>query len=531
MKKFLLFFALIMSILFTVNAGYLIRGIQTPLSNDELKNYTLTFYKGEEPISAASMHTNLVYYTGKNTIAIIHANSPFADVFPIQLPYISNINDIEVRDFHYDWSNDRYVLCGSLSSNFGLRAFVAVINSYLTQMEFFEYPEADMFYSICDPNPPTPALNYYLCGTKDNFGIIASVDKIFLQLNNFYITEVPWEYHKIIVSNNVSSHVQTRFVVSGRNPVHSHIGFTTLDHFFNPINSYMWPQMTEQDSHCVVSDDVMKDNAVILASSYQNIVTLNPVTYPISSLIVDAYRYSFTVFHRYYVQDIGIIRLNGNNFSISVAGFSINPIIADHITAWHGYVTGLSTINIMTSNSYYETGKYYEHYKIRYRQDPGSLFPKEYTGGFFRSVDEMGALFATPLTQSECDIPYLNYPEYKEIEYDEFALDTKKFSHSSPNIYPSFPPYFMEEQECPIFKGEEPTPEFAMLIENETEITTFYDRIIVKDIPINTQYQIFSIHGQLLQTGTTNPNISTVNLSKGIYILRLENDKAFKFIK
>ena len=47
----------------------------------------------------------------------------------------------------------------------------------------------------------------------------------------------------------------------------------------------------------------------------------------------------------------------------------------------------------------------------------------------------------------------------------------------------------------------------------------------------NTHYQIYTITGQLIQTGTANPNISTAQLSKGIYILRLENGKAFKFLK
>jgi len=37
--------------------------------------------------------------------------------------------------------------------------------------------------------------------------------------------------------------------------------------------------------------------------------------------------------------------------------------------------------------------------------------------------------------------------------------------------------------------------------------------------------------GQLLQFGTTNPDISTAQLSKGMYILRLENGKVYKFVK
>jgi hypothetical protein len=92
-------------------------------------------------------------------------------------------------------------------------------------------------------------------------------------------------------------------------------------------------------------------------------------------------------------------------------------------------------------------------------------------------------------------------------------------------------PFPMDYSECPPFKGGG-NSEFAMLPpEKETEIIAFYNRIIVKEIPINTLYQIYSLTGQLIQTGTTNPDISTAQLSKGIYILRLENGKAFKFVK
>ncbi|MDR2970689.1 MAG: T9SS type A sorting domain-containing protein [Bacteroidales bacterium] len=48
---------------------------------------------------------------------------------------------------------------------------------------------------------------------------------------------------------------------------------------------------------------------------------------------------------------------------------------------------------------------------------------------------------------------------------------------------------------------------------------------------MNTHYQIYTITGQVVQTGITTPDISTAQLNKGIYILRLENGKVFKFVK
>jgi predicted transcriptional regulator len=53
----------------------------------------------------------------------------------------------------------------------------------------------------------------------------------------------------------------------------------------------------------------------------------------------------------------------------------------------------------------------------------------------------------------------------------------------------------------------------------------------LKNISSNTFYQIYNVTGQLVQSGTTNPDISTVKLCKGMYILRLESGKAYKFVK
>jgi hypothetical protein len=475
------------------------------------------------------MHTTLAPGRGKNGIVIIQANSINAYLFPLQLLYDPNSpNDVEVRDFHYNRSNDTYVLCGSRQLDLVTRAFVAVIDGNFTQMDFFEYSVADMFYSICipDANYPIPAFNnYYLCGTRGNYGVITSVDRVTLQLTNFYATTTEWEYHKIIVSNNFDTQDNPHFVASGRNPQCTQIGFTTLNASFIAMNSYRWAQMTEPNSHCVVSDDVMANNAVIIASSYQNIVTLNPVTFLILPALVRAYRFNFQLTDTYYVQDIGAVRFTNNTFRISVAGFSRNLFIAPaHAVAWHGYITGLSTFNNMRSNSYHGVFGDFEHYKIRYKQG------QDYTGGYCQKVNEMYALFATPLTLSDCDNDSVNYPDSQTINWDTFSLLQSNTPYTPKNTY-LVNSYSMLSDSCPPFKGAEPAPELIMPTENGSEIITFYDRITVKDTPTNTHYQIYTITGQLLQTGATTPDISTVQLSKGIYILRLENGKTFKFMK
>jgi len=67
--------------------------------------------------------------------------------------------------------------------------------------------------------------------------------------------------------------------------------------------------------------------------------------------------------------------------------------------------------------------------------------------------------------------------------------------------------------------------------ENEIEIITFPDYIFLNNIKVNTNYQIYNVVGQLVQAGTSNSDISTAKLGKGVYILRLENGKSFKFVK
>ncbi|MDR2970712.1 MAG: T9SS type A sorting domain-containing protein [Bacteroidales bacterium] len=528
MKKIFVL-TLILSIFCTAQAGYMIRGVSIPNNLfDDLKNYTLTF-NDDEPIAAASTHSIYALGIGKNTIVIVQANSSSVHIFPIVSSVPDAPNDVEVRDFHYDRSNESYVLCGSRRSALGTHAFVAVIDGVFNTMLFHEYPNADMFYSVCIPNPDasTPILpyNYYLCGTTGGYGVIASVDRLTLLPTNFHVTTTKWEYHKIIQKRGTTENL--RFIASGRHPDRTHIGFTTLNAPFTITGNYMWEQITDPFSHCVVSDEPLTSNAIVLASSYHNTVTLNPVTYPISfGTPVRAYHFNYPNTAMYFVQDIGIIRLTAANSRISVAGFKVNlDASVLHAVAWHGYVPVLPNFP-MSNNDYYYVpdNDFYEHYKIRYNQSG-----KEYTGGSFRSADEMGALFGTPLTTSyECDDRYYSDdPEMGHIPWDPFYLS----SANTPFI-PSSSFSFsgdMEAIDCS-FEGKEPTPKLASA-EDESEIITFHDRITVKDIPVNTNYQIYNVVGQLIQTGSATPDISTASLNKGIYILRLETGKTFKFVK
>ncbi|MCL2511578.1 MAG: T9SS type A sorting domain-containing protein [Bacteroidales bacterium] len=523
-KVFIL--ALIMSSFFAAQAGYAIRGIYTPGDYNNLRNYTLAFKDGA-PIAAASMFSPSAFGTGKNTIVIIQENSPNAYLFPITPVPIPFLNDVEVRDFHYDQSNNRYVLCGSRRSDFGIYAFVATIDAGFSTMQFVEYPGADMFYSVCVPIAPAPTLsNYYLCGTRGVYGVIASVNRTTLLPNNSCITNTNWEYHKIIAKGTTAA--SFRLVASGRNPGCTHIGLTTLDALLAPMNSYMWEQRTEQRSHCVVSDDVSVNDAVILASSYGNTVTLNPVLYLAIPLTVPAVRFGLP--GRYFVQDVGTIQATPNSFRISVAGLKADPTPTPtpimSFIAWHGYVDA-SFVFPMRNNDYhsifYHTS--YEHYKIRYQG--GS----DYTGGSFQDIGRMGALFGTPRTTApDCDNHYQSEdPISNNIYWSPLNLSPYNTLFDPHEPYPSTEEE-MDATYCLPFKGGEPALK-SMPSEDESEIIAFPDRIVLSDIPANTNYQIYNVIGQLIQTGVTTPDISTASLGKGVYILRLENGKAFKFVK
>jgi hypothetical protein len=221
------------------------------------------------------------------------------------------------------------------------------------------------------------------------------------------------------------------------------------------------------------------------------------------------------------------------NPRVSVAGYiEHEPVPATRSIAWHGYVTGFLPTNTMQNNKYFgATYEWFKHYKIR-RIYPG----KEYTGGDFQGSVKGNfsgcALFGTPLTPAEdCDHPETFLPPAIEPrEWSSFGLLQNGLLNSdTENI-------FIEDQllvyeKCAPFKGDN-APDYSILPpEKDTEITNFYDRITVKDTPSGTNYQIYSVTGQLIQTGTTNSDISTANLSKGMYILRLEDGKVVKFVK
>jgi hypothetical protein len=530
MKKNSLFIILIMSILVKLNAGYVIHGIYLVDPLDDLKNYTLTFHKDYGPIAAVAIHTSFASGSGLNSIAIIPSdNSLLATVFPIAFLTGPDINfDVEVRDFHHDKTNDVYVLCGSRQIGPVARAFVAIVNSNLSQMRLYEYSEADMFYSIWVDYPTSagidPGWDYYACGTSGNQGVVCSIDRNSMQFSNFYITETDWEYHKIIAKQNTDYSLY--FAASGRNNKYTQIGFSTFDPQFSAILAYEWVQNTDPESHCVVSEDILLNNSVILASSYQSAITLNPITYPIiTPTQVTAYQFNFYSWadNSFYVQDIGTIQ-DGNNIRISVAG---NARLSSGFRAWHAYAIGLSNNGTFINNFYGSGYDLYEHYKIRYQQG------EEYTGGYYQENTTKRALFGTPLKSADdCDSHYTSdITILSPIDWSYFYLGDIPVASHIYSLHGSYDDDFVAYDECYPFKGGK-TPEFAMpLPENETDIINYYDRITVKDTPSDTKYQIYSMTGQLIQTGTTNPDISTEQLTKGIYFLRLENGKAFKFVK
>jgi len=521
-----------MSILHTLNAGYLIRGITiTPVTPD-IRNYTLTFDVGDRPISIGSMFTPYALGSKNNSIVVVHANSNMADIFPVVIPGEPEANyNIEVWDCHLDLKNEVYVLCGSRGVGLNTQGFVAQIDLSFTSMRFIEYPETQIFYSIWADNPSfAPPLDYYAVGIIKDKGVAVSINRSTLQLTNFYITESDWHFHKIIAKQNVEEGYLL-FVVSGRNPNLSEIGIFTFEPLFFNRNTYSWLKNTEFASHCVVSDYAKENDKILLASSYERHLSLYPITLPIPPwLQINEYQFliNTSLIDWFCVRDIGTIPKEVA-VSICIAGFVIkNGIPLEHL-AWHGNVTNLSTSSIMRNNYFYTTiDEQYESYKIRFDQNN-----EAYTGGYFYGYNSMGVLFGTPLNYAPlCDNVYysINTSEHPHT-WSPFNVLPKGYDR-----LPVFSQYWYEDEllyeyECSPFRGIF-TPEFLISQpEKESEITTLYDHIIVKDAPLNFLYQIFSITGQLIQTGTINPYISTAQLSKGMYILRLENGKAFKFVK
>jgi len=522
-----------MCFIFSANAGYIVKGKNIIMRPDKLKNFTLTIDQNGHPLSAGTMFTFDGGGRGFNTIVIIDTlNSPNTTIFPFTFGPEESF-DLEVRDFYYDGNNEKYVLCGSRTNEYGSRAFVAEIDFSFFSINYVEYSGVDVFYSICVPN--NQSFGYYTCGRSGNTGAVCSVARVTLQLSNCFTTDVPWEYHKIIAKPN-SLLGTPRFFISGRDPGCSMLGFSMITPSFLG-SSYVWAEPSEPEAHCVITDYTL-DNRVIVASSYMNSITLNPIPIPVPILGISAYRHIPSISSystRYCVQDIGVFEINALNPRVSVAGYVVHePDPVTRTLAWHGYVTGFSPTNTLQVNKYFgNTYEHYKHYKIR-RIYPG----KEYTGGDFQGLINENfsrcALFGTPLVSA----PYCDHPETfikpdigTRFLLPSFNLEPHDFNeHVHEPIISTTSD--LDYKACTPFKGGNDAPKYSMTPpENETEITNFYDRITVKDTPSGTNYQIYSVTGQLIQTGTTNPDISTVNLSKGMYILRLETGKAFKFVK
>jgi hypothetical protein len=245
-------------------------------------------------------------------------------------------------------------------------------------------------------------------------------------------------------------------------------------------------------------------------------------------MTVNAYPYGFlgTSNTKYNVQDIGMFPINDPSPRISVVGYTENGPGFGRPVAWHGYVSG--SFSSMKSNYYFRGDlEDFRHYKIK-----GNPYEDEFTGGYHQTPWEMSALFGTPLKSAPlCDhIPPDAYSIPVDLIWGTFNLVSMPFVPRLDDTF-GWKPFEVLYDECTPFKGGASAPELIIPAEPESEIITYYDRITVRDTPANTNYQIFSIQGQLIQAGAATPDISTAQLSKGIYILRLENGKAFKVVK
>ena len=521
MKKKLFALTLILGVFCTAQAGYLIRG-KTVYNDQEFKNFTLTLDHNDEPISAGSMMDDVDY-----GIVIVRANDPNPPFFRTT---IDNINyPVEVRDFHH-LENEKYILCGTIAYNGSACAFVAEVDlsSLGNLMYFVIHPEADIYYSIWVGNiQGSPLLDYYACGAKDNRGVIVDIDRVNLRPITLYEADIPWVYHKVIVKQTSSQTVS--LVASGRDPDCRFVGFSVMDISSATSLNYYWRQQTEPASHSVLCDYIFTNNTIVLASSYQDVLTLNRVTFPVS--VLPAYRIPFrapTDEIRYCVQDIGIFETNHVlNPRISVAGY-YTASSSLQTTAWFGSVVGLSVASIMKNYYFRPSNGRHEHYKIR-----GDQSGETYTGGHSEDGHSWGVLFGDPLklTLVECDRRAERLISTIDL-LSWYNFDLRAFPQSNyiPDVLDQSQDNMIVFYNCGPFKGAT-VPELAMPIEDESEITAFHDRITLKDTPTNTNYQIYNTIGQLIQTGATNPDISTANLSRGVYILRLENGKTVKFVK
>jgi len=526
MRKYLFIVALITGIAFTAQAGYVVRGIPNANQHyNNITNFTLTL-NNEEPVVAGSMHYSFGHGSGRNTIVIIGADPYFPNVhFPLTIGDDDEEFNVEVRDLHYDKDSDKYVLCGARKNDVISHAFVAEIYGSPLDLHYMEYPEADIFYSLCVP--ANSLLGYYVCGKSGSYGVIASVGRGNLQFTGFVITNNQWVCHKIIAKPDNSAN--PRFYVSGRNPGCSLVGFTMINLSLTSGTTYYWVKSSEPESLCVVADHNLDNTKIFLASSNQSVLTLYHVTIGTTPAI-SSYEYGFvgTQYTKYYVQDIRMPEMNVHiDPSISVAGFRTEYPSTSF--AWYGETASSATTPMSCTDYSLLGGGNFKNYKIR--DNPNGPL---YTGGFFEDGMKTGAFFSLTNAAApsyECDIFYRSeYPTYQPVLWNSIGVSIQNYSTDDTAPFSSTSATFDYNICKPFFKGGE-APKSVMSAEDEIEIITFPDFITLKNTLTNTDYQIYNVIGQLVQAGTTASDISTIKLGKGVYILRLETGKTLKFVK
>jgi hypothetical protein len=525
MKKFSILLCLLCLIL-TANAGYIKRGISTLVAPNDIKNFTLAFDSRGNPIAAGSMHSSLAGppSTGCNSIVIVHTNTNQAQLFPIVLGTEEFPEDfhIKVLDFHYERFTNSYILCGVRGENSPYRsyAFVARIDAGFTTIEYADIHDSEKLYSIWGNFDGEPTPLYYACGPTYILGIHPVS---LMPAGPRYAPELFWIYHKIVGKWGTEINPKGwTLIVSGTDTEHTLAGFAMFDPQNPPPSTYFdhyyWEQPTDSEAHCVVADDIVNKNQIVLATSCPDIgVSLHHID--INQLQGTTYTSLRGGRQRHVVQDIA-----SNREGVSVAGyFAMYP----NNKAWYGHYPTATGFNIINNNDYYVPAiGDYEHYKVKYDN-----IGKVYTGGYFGTFANRGVLFGSPQEPSECDDLYSDRSWKTKFLLERVDLTPMRRTGNYPFSFETRVLTMPYEYICREFSEEETSPDFILPFEKESDITTSYDYISVKNLSINTAYQIFAITGQLLQSGFSSPNISTTNLCKGIYILRLENGETYKFVK
>lgn len=486
-------------------------------------SYAYTLFDANSYIIVATEQG--VYSVGgvKNRIVFIQTDFSFNIINSVSIEdTVRGVRDIEIHSICP--GGNGFIMCGSIDNN----AIIADVDRNFNVLNVYEYPDANVFYSICQQG---------ICGKDNNSGLMFYLDNQNPGFLDGYQTTTPWEFHKVTYVSTIN-----QLAFSGVNQYRNETGFaffTFQPNYLTPLCCYSFSNLSNPNSYaCIAADNHGSTEQCIISTSFGTQITT------------------------FFIDDVlGNFVLRGNpkfihpqsyNFYLQDVTFSPNDLFA-----WTGhYLDGTSNymngfyIRMDFDYAYLPNSPFYNTPFYNYYASPNTDYKlyqvEHYFGiscvGYYNENNSTGVFTALPEIISSCDntsSPLVEDHSIADISLNRINLNPyNMYSLPSYTLYPQTRTFNTDI--CNINPGENPinaqksATNIKTLDIDDAKAFVSGDELYIENVKDVTDYLILSADGKVLDKGKTGTfPISVSSFTPGFYTLVLKGEKtisSYKFV-